>query len=430
MVKKSTDLSEEKLYQLSLDIDTILLQCIQDFSISIQSKAFKKSILKAYKLNSTKLGTYILEDYAKRIDLVYLLANSPINFNDTDQVLTKFKKIQNIAVQAYYSKHLFLYYLTKIEKFGENIKYQKIINIEFLLKYLDYLLENLNENNIEILVAIFSLDVSLYVNFKLDRINEVKILNQLSGLIEKSKDFIYYKKIESSLLKVVRKYPSNKSSIFLLGTFYYYKDEESLAINYYTTSCKIDDLFHEYKDSKHLYTLLFRKKKYDRIIELSRTYHVSYIGNQEPYYLIYRILSLIENKEIDTAYNQIEMFIRNHYLNKKFVLNHLQTPLLFGGIIYTYLIQKYKLQFIDFLPISHKEYKTIEALSDYLEFFNIEFANNAHFYLLKAKTCEVLGKYQEAKKATLDGYNIDSSNPLFFNLILIYESRLNGCRIK
>ena len=94
-----------------------------------------------------------------------------------------------------------------------------------------------------------------------------------------------------------------------------------------------------------------------------------------------------------------------------------------------YLAQKYEVQFIDFLPVSHKEYKTIEALSDYLEYFNDTYSTNPHFYLLKAKTYEVLGRYQEAKTTAFEGNKIDSSIEMFFFLLMIYESRLNGCAV-
>lgn len=357
------------------------------------------------------------------------LACSSIDSNDTDSVFKKFKEIITLYSPKYFSNQLFLYYVTKVEKFGENIKYRRLFTFEFIVKYLDYLNENMKDSNITMLVAIFSLDLSKYVNRELNRIQKVKLINLLSSLLEKSKNHPEYYKFENTLIHVVQKHPTNKSAVFLLGTFYYHQKETNLSINYYSLSCKSDDLFHEYQDSKRLYFLLFQKKKYDRILDLSSTNHVSYLGNQEPYYLMYRIFALQEKQDMESAFQQIEMYIRNHYFNNRFINNHAQTPLLFGGIIFMYLAQKYEVQFIDFLPVSHKEYKTIEALSDYLEYFNDTYSTNPHFYLLKAKTYEVLGRYQEAKTAAYEGNKIDSSIEMFFFLLMIYESRLNGCAV-
>jgi hypothetical protein len=430
---KFTELHEKKIYQIMVEIDTLLMECVQDLSIPIQSEKYKDSILQAYNLSQKKIGRYcyknIISTTTKEIMFLNKLACSSIDSNDTDSVFKKFKEITTLYSPKYFSNQLFLYYVTKVEKFGENIKYRRLFTFEFIVKYLDYLNENMKDSNITMLVAIFSLDLSKYVNRELNRIQKVKLINLLSSLLEKSKNHPEYYKFENALIHVVQKHPTNKSAVFLLGTFYYHQKETNLSINYYSLSCKSDDLFHEYQDSKRLYFLLFQKKKYDRILDLSSTNHVSYLGNQEPYYLMYRIFALQEKQDMESAFQQIEMYIRNHYFNNRFINNHAQSPLLFGGIIFMYLAQKYEVQFIDFLPVSHKEYKTIEALYDYLEYFNDTYSTNPHFYLLKAKTYEVLGRYQEAKTAAFEGNKIDSSIEMFFFLLMIYESRLNGCAV-
>jgi hypothetical protein len=296
--------------------------------------------------------------------------------------------------------------------------------------YLDFAYENLNDYCFKNLVAIFTLDLTMYVNCEIDRIKKVRLINRLSSLIEKSKDYPKYYKLEASLLQVVKKYPANTSALFLLGAYYYHKNETYLSINYYAISCKSDDFFNEYTDSKHLYSLLFQKKKYKRLIELSNSNHASYLGNQKPYYLIYRTFALHELQDIESAYIQTELLIRNHYFNKQFISTHENAPILLGGVLSKYLSQKYDLHLIDFLPVSHKKYKTIEAFYNYLMYFSEFYAKNPHFYLLKAKTCEVLGKYPEAKAAAHEGYQIDSSLTLFYQLILIYDSRINGCALR
>jgi hypothetical protein len=86
MDTNETSYSEEKLYELSHEIDAILRKCIHDCSIPIQSEVFRKSLLKAYELNTAENGENIISSAAIEIDFVHALANSPSNLNDTKLV--------------------------------------------------------------------------------------------------------------------------------------------------------------------------------------------------------------------------------------------------------------------------------------------------------------------------------------------------------
>lgn len=44
---KFTELHEKKMYQIMVEIDTLLMECVQDLSIPIQSEKYKDSILQA-----------------------------------------------------------------------------------------------------------------------------------------------------------------------------------------------------------------------------------------------------------------------------------------------------------------------------------------------------------------------------------------------
>ena len=103
---KFTELHEKKMYQIMVEIDTLLMECVQDLSILIQSEKYKDSILQAYNLSQKKIGRYcyknIISTTTKEIMFLNKLACSSIDSNDTDSVFKKFKEITTLYSPKYF----------------------------------------------------------------------------------------------------------------------------------------------------------------------------------------------------------------------------------------------------------------------------------------------------------------------------------------
>lgn len=430
------ELTEKEIEKLDYIQDSVFNSIglpIFDFSVNIHSEKNKQGLRTAKSLFNRSIGGYTYRQidpkFAKNFDFINCLVFSKKKINDTDLIFDLFYDLINEISRDYYLGHLFLYYLNKFEKVGENKRYFNLFQEYFVFNYLNYLSRVQGDYEFETLIQIFKLDLTKYIKKKRDENTHVKVINKLCWVLDKIKNHPNFHLIEKALFEQTTKDPSLISVLFLLGNFYYLQNEKKKALNYFSISCLSDDYFHEYEKSNLFYSILLEKKDFDKIIRYTYTNHVSYIGNQEPYYLLYRIFSYHEKKSIESAYNQVETYVRAHYINKRFLKNTLQAPLLFGAIIFTHLIEKHKLTFLDFIPVTHKEFKLIEIFSVFLAHFNESYKDDPNFQLVKAKAFEVLGNYEAAFECASQGNTLDPKNDLFFYMMLDYRSKINGCTL-